>query len=157
MKCFECGGPLEVRRENHKYACGLPYVTLGDIEVRRCRKCGDTEYVIPKVESLHRAIAHQVCTKPGHLVGEEVRFLRKYLGWSGADFASNFGVTQETVSRWEHDRQDMGPVAERHLRMCALHLKPVDAYPFKDLDQGNRKPLRLKIQRRKEEWKTATA
>jgi DNA-binding transcriptional regulator YiaG len=45
--------------------------------------------------------------------GEEVRFLRKSLGWSGSDFAKHMGVAEETVSRWENDAAPIGPQADR--------------------------------------------
>ena len=43
--------------------------------------------VSEEVAELHRAIAIAVSQKTARLSGEEVRFLRKFLGWSGADFA----------------------------------------------------------------------
>ena len=53
--------------------------------------------------------------------GEEVRFLRKSLGWSGADFARHMGVAEETVSRWENDATPIGPQADRLLRLMVAH------------------------------------
>jgi len=159
MKCLECGGLLVTRRENHKYPCGLPYVTLENIEVRHCKACGETSYVIPKIEKLHRVLALMVIEKQGKLTGDEIRFLRKYLGWSGADFAWNSGVTPETTSRWENGHQDMGPAAERLLRLCVLHMKPVDVYPFKELETTDEKPkpVPLKVVQGKEDWEPAMA
>src|SRR5579883_463805 len=103
MKCFECGTEMTSAHENYHYtACGLPNVTLKDIEVRRCPNCGDYEPLIPQIEDLHRVIAFAVATQPSRLSAAEIKFLRKYLGWSGADFAKRMGVSQETVSRWEN-------------------------------------------------------
>ena len=158
MKCFECGGALDVRRENHKYPCGLPYVTLAGIEVRHCRACGDTEYVIPQIEALHRSIAHFLIAKARRLTGAEVRFLRKFIGWSGADFARHFGVRPETISRWEAGKQDMGPVAERLLRLAVAHWKQVDEYPMARMEaisEGAPKPLHLEAKRAGKDWELA--
>jgi len=131
MKCMTCGkGELKVSRENHRYTeSGLSNVTLLGVEVRRCPKCGDVEVAIPRIAQLHRAIAFVLAGQRAKLTGAEVRFLRKYLGRSGADFAAMIGVTPETVSRWENDREPMGATAERLLRLMVVRDKPIDEYP----------------------------
>ena len=62
-------------------------------------KCGEHEVAIPRIEDLHRTIAQAVIAKRERLTPAEIRFLRKFLGWSGADFAAHVGTTPETVSR----------------------------------------------------------
>ncbi len=89
--------------------------------------------VIPKIEQLHRAIALAVVSKRPRLTAHEVRFLRKYLGWSGADFAKHMGVTPESVSRWENEREQMSPVADRLLRLMVVTRAPVSEYPLDSL------------------------
>lgn len=117
MTCVDCGGKMTSTRETVKYdASGLSGVTLRNVEVRRCEGCGGYELVIPKIEQLHQLMAHTVIRKPAALVGEEIRFLRKYLGWSGADFAAHVGAAPETVSRWENGKLTMSPQADRLLR-----------------------------------------
>src|SRR5262249_50177460 len=129
MTCLECGTVVKTTRENVKYdASGLPGVTLLNIEVRRCPGCGETEYVIPKIEALHRAIAAVVIAKGAPLAPAEIRFLRKYLGWSGADFAEHMGATPETVSRWENGKLAMSPQADRLLRTMVVVKSPVENY-----------------------------
>src|SRR5215471_1307989 len=114
MTCKRCrGGPLETRRENYDYSSsGLP-VTLCEVQVRYCAHCGDRTAAIPRVQELHRAIALAVAHKTARLTGPEVRFLRKFLGWSGADFAHHIGVSSEIVSRWENERETIGPANDR--------------------------------------------
>jgi len=94
------------------------------VEVDRCPKCGAVEIVIPRIEELHRALALAILRKRGRLAAPEVRFLRKYLGWSGADFAKHMGVDAATVSRWENEEQPMGPVADRLLRLMVVTREP---------------------------------
>jgi len=69
-----------------------------------------------------------VAEKVERLVPEEIRFLRKHLGWSGVDFAAHSGVKPETVSRWENGAKRMRLPLERFLRLCALALEPIDDY-----------------------------
>lgn len=144
MTCTVCGGQMKTRRENYRYeASGLPYVTLKGVEVRRCQKCGETEVAIPAIEELHRAIAGALIRKRARLAPAEVKYLRKYLGWSGTDFAQRVGSTPETVSRWEHGKMPMGPAAERLLRLIVATEAPVSDYTVDVLAQlgaDDRKP-----------------
>ena len=93
-KCKVCSGEMTSSREAYRYnESGLPNVILKDVEVRRCPNCGTQEVPLPRVEELHRAIAMALVHKPARFLGAEVRYLRKYMGWSGVDFASRMGVT----------------------------------------------------------------
>ncbi len=134
MTCDSCGSSMLSSRQNHLYKeCGLPFVTLQDVEVRRCPSCGETEVVIPRIEELHRAIASAIVTKKSRLTAPEVKFLRKHLGWSGADFASHMGVTVETVSRWENSHDPIGAVADRLLRLMVVTKEPMRDYSIDSL------------------------
>jgi putative zinc finger/helix-turn-helix YgiT family protein len=129
MKCTECGGTMTAKRENYRYdASGLP-VTLRNVEVHRCKACGGHEVAIARIDSLHRAIALAVASRPSRLGPREIRFLRKWLDWSGADLARHMGVDAATVSRWEDDQQPMGAVADRLLRMMAMRGEPAERFP----------------------------
>ena len=155
MTCMECGGKLKVRKENYRYlACGLLNVTLKGVEVRRCATCGDHEVVIPRIEKLHEVLAMAVVKQEARLSGGEVRFLRKYLGYSGADFGGLIGVSPETVSRWENDRETMGPSAERLLRMLVVHKGPIQEYPVETLTRISAKarPKPIGLRPKGEGW-----
>jgi putative zinc finger/helix-turn-helix YgiT family protein len=131
MTCTECGTQMKTKRENYKYdASGLPGITLAGIDVSRCPKCGEVEVTIPNIEGLHKALAGGLIRKKERLAPQEIRFLRKFLGLSGSDFAETMGVKSETVSRWELGRQSMGPTADRLLRWLALTREPVSEYPL---------------------------
>ena len=148
MTCSECGGEMTVRRENYRYdACGLPNITLQKVEVGRCPKCGETEVAIPSLEGLHRSLAQAIIRKPSRLVPAEIRFLRKYLGWSGADFAARMGTAAETVSRWETGAAPMGPTADRLLRLMVATTAPKGDYSLDVLATIGRdttpRPMRL--------------
>lgn len=134
MTCIQCGGKMTTKRENYRYAaCGLPNVTLIGVEVRRCVKCGEHEVVIPRVEELHRVLAAAVARRPSRLTKDEIRFLRKSLGYSGVDFAKLIGVTPETVSRWEKGREKIGSSAEKLIRMLVVYEQPNRDYPIEAL------------------------
>lgn len=160
MKCLECGAQMETSVENYAYKeCGLSNITLTHTKVSRCPSCGEQEVHIPKPAQLHRELAKAVAKKEARLTAQEIRFLRKYLGWSGADFARQFNVKAQTVSRWENGHQAMGTVAEKLLRMCALHLKPRDDYQteeLQDLSHLEPKELRFQLSVVGEDWQVQT-
>jgi putative zinc finger/helix-turn-helix YgiT family protein len=115
----------------HRYTeSGLPNVTLANVEIRTCDACGEREVVIPKMEELHRLIARAIAELPTQLTGEQVRFLRTWLGYSATDFAIVMGVRPETVSRWEHGTYQIPATAERLLRLMVANQEPVQKYPI---------------------------
>ena len=121
MNCLACGTPLRVSRETVRYDdCGLTNVHLVDVEVRRCPSCGEEELVIPAMADLHRVIAEQLALRPTPLAGPEIRFLRKYLGFSQEQLAEEMGLRQETISRYENGHERMGATSERLLRLLVL-------------------------------------
>ena len=161
MKCARCGGAMKAARENYLYReCGLTHVTLVGIEVGRCRQCGEHEAVIPRIEQLHGAIAAAVARKAPRLLPEEIRFLRKHLGWSGGEFAAHLGVSRETVSRWETGAAAMGPVAERLLRLVAVCRDPGDSDTLavlRHIARGRPSPRALHVALKKGAWSARAA
>jgi len=121
MICPDCrAAELGVGRENIRYEeCGLPNITLKNIQVERCPECGNEIVTIPKQAELHRLIAMTLVRKKGHLNASEIIFLRKSLGWSKSDFAAKVHVTRSQVSRWESptNPQTMGETHELLLRL----------------------------------------
>jgi putative zinc finger/helix-turn-helix YgiT family protein len=141
MTCIQCGRKLATKRENYRYAaCGLLNVTLVGVEVRRCAKCGDHEVVIPRIEKLHQVLAAAVIRQTSRLTKDEIRFLRKYLGYSGVDFAKVVGVSPETISRWENGKEKMGSSAEKLVRMLVVHPQPIRHYSIEALAKISEKP-----------------
>jgi putative zinc finger/helix-turn-helix YgiT family protein len=128
-KCPECRGEMTATREDYRYdESGLANVVLAGIEVRHCIACGERMPVIPSIEGLHRAIARSIVEQATRLSGEQVRFLRTYLGWRAVDFAKVMGISKECVSRWENDHENVGGTADRALRLLVLTQKPVSDY-----------------------------
>ena len=161
MSCVQCGGAMKTARENFRYeASGLPRVTLIGVEVSRCPECGEYEVNIPHIEELHRGIARALSAKPARLVGVEIRFLRKWLGWSGVDFAAHMGVKAETVSRWETEAGAMAGTAERLLRVLILTREPVQDYSLdvlKGIARAESAPLRLGMRADEQGWHAEAA
>lgn len=155
MTCIECGGKLTTKPENYRYtASGLPNVTLVGVDVRRCSKCGDHEVVIPRIEELHRVLAAAVVRQASRLTKDELKFLRKYQGYSGVDFAKVIGVAAETVSRWENGKEKIGATTEKLIRMLVVHTQPSRSYPIEALKRitQDRSPRRLSLRPKGNSW-----
>lgn len=161
FRCTTCGSRMRNVRGPHRFEeCGLTNVWLADIEHHSCTRCDNVEYAIPKIEGLLRAIAQAVIHKPTRLRGEEVRFLRKTLGWSGVDFARHMGVAVETVSRWETDAAPIGPQADRLLRLLVAQGHLTSAYPAERLlhiDASRATAPRLKLRSIGRRWELLSA
>ena len=130
-------------------------------DVTVCPYCRD-EIKVPRIEQLHRSLAMAVIRRPGRLTPHEIRFLRKWRGWSGADFARTMGVDRATVSRWESvdSPQVMGPVADRLLRLAAAHGEPADEYPVStlaELDRDGDRTALLRMRASRTSWEESAA
>ena len=129
MKCIMCGNKtMQASREDYIYDRHGVAVTLVGIRMLRCSSCGEEDVEIPRIAELDRVIARHLIERTGHLVGAEIRLLRKFLGRSGADFAELIGVAPETVSRWENGHQMMDRGHENTLRLLAARSAPIDDY-----------------------------
>lgn len=154
---MDCGAPVKVR-SNQTVAYdfgGLANVSLRGIDVRVCAN-GHSEYVIPAIDELHQVIATALSRKSARLDPAEIRFLRKYLGWSQSNFATRMGVTPESVSRWESGAVMMAPTAERLLRLMVWALEPVQNYRILDILaklKNKREPARMKLTHHANAWK----
>jgi len=159
-KCPECGTPMSTLVENHRYdESGLPNIVLAGIEKHHCPKCAEELVSIPRMEDLHRTIAFAIAEQLARLSGAEIRFLRKYLGWSGADFARNIGVAATTVSKWENEQEPMGTTAERWLRLAVMRQKPIEEYPTEkqaDVADENARRRRFTLRASGAGWKVDT-
>jgi len=158
MKCLECRGRMQTRRENVRYdASGLKGITLVGVEVSRCLDCGKAEIAIPRIEQLHRLIAKTLIEKHARLTPAEIVFLRKSLGWSGVDFARHMGTRQETVTRWERGSIRMGATADRLLRMMVASKTPIADYSVDTLGEiaDSAPPSVLKLKASADTWQVA--
>src|SRR5579872_6656776 len=94
-KCRECGGVMEGRKGEYRYTeCGLDSVTLQDIVVFHCTRCNDLVPEVPEVGILHRVIAIRLLLKKSLLTGDEIRFLRKFNGYSINEFCDVIGANR---------------------------------------------------------------
>jgi len=120
--CGKCGGELRMRPipryQVRKEMMGGMHVELIDvIQALICKKCETASRIdIPDMPGLVAAVAVSRAKEPLKLNGQEIRFLRKAVGLTAKELASDLDVSEETVSRWENGHLAIGNSVERILR-----------------------------------------
>jgi DNA-binding transcriptional regulator YiaG len=120
-ECSSCGAPAKVVRGKYRFVeSGLPNVSLVGVKLVKCSKCRKVDPVIQDMKGLMQALALAVIEKPWKLSGTEIRYLRKYLNMTAAEFADHVGVDKTTISKWENDHDSVGDPSDRLIRALAL-------------------------------------
>lgn len=88
------------------------------------------------MSELHKLLANLLIMKEERLAPPEIRFLRKYLGWSQRDFANKFHTSVSRVSKWESgtNPQNMDSRNEILLRMAVAMGQKINNY-FEHMDE----------------------
>ncbi len=146
-----CEDFAEVRHATHNAPyhftdSGLSNVYLAGIRYFVCKKCDKQAAQIPAVKELMREIARAIVEKEAPLGGPEIRFLRKRLGKTSADFARIVGVVPEQVSRWENGANPPEKSADKLIRVC---------YSLLSGDKRLREKLRPGVREALESWLAA--
>lgn len=122
-QCSACGEKATVARGDYHYKeSGLKNVVLSGIELIRCGKCGNEDPVIARMNDVHRALALAVVSQPFRLQGEDVRYLRKFLGMTQDQFAELLHVHKSNLSKWENNEDKIGEQSDRLIRTVAMAL-----------------------------------
>lgn len=151
MKCVMCGkAGLKRTREQVTYN----EVAVVEASVHVCPRCGERYEGFDRVEELSQTVARQIARRVERLTPAEIRFLRKYLGYSGRDFAAFLGVTPETVSRWESNSspKPMPLSTEKLLRYMAMNDRPVSDYGLDQAGSSEQASYLLEFKQQKGTW-----
>lgn len=123
VECNACGAAAHVARGSYAFTeCGLKNVTLQGVEIIQCPHCGEEQVVIPHLDELMRTLAFAVISQPYRLQGEDVRFLRKYLKMTQAEFASYLDIDKTNLSKWENNQDKIGEQSDRLMRSITIAL-----------------------------------
>jgi DNA-binding transcriptional regulator YiaG len=71
---------------------------------------------------IHRAIARALANSPARLTGPQLRFLRKHLGLSGDELSRYLDTDKTKISKWESEKDRIGPANDRLIRLLATAL-----------------------------------
>lgn len=126
MKCDGCHqGEIKIKRQQaYRYKeCGLDNVYLLNIEFRVCDSCGIKVPRLTRMLELHATIARAVALQPCPLRGQDIRFLRKQLGFSAKEWATFLRTDASTLSRWENDQQEIGTQSDSLIRLLYFRIR----------------------------------
>jgi DNA-binding XRE family transcriptional regulator len=125
-----------IRAEHTEDLGGVVVKVLNAVQVLRCAACRTEMVAIPDLDDLGRATAISRALIPVRLAGREVKFLRRVLDMTQAEFAKAMDLTAETVSRWETNARGVGGACEKLTRhnVCALLSKITPGRPYDPAD-----------------------
>jgi|HubBroStandDraft_6_1064221.scaffolds.fasta_scaffold399799_2 transcriptional regulator with XRE-family HTH domain len=130
---------------------GLPVILLKAVEITRCGSCHEVlSKKIPNLQKLIAAMAIVRVSDPLKLRGEDIRFLRKAMNWTGKEMAAALGVSPETVSRWENGKDLIGVANEKLLRFI-VGTELEESAPAIDFDAQQISNMRIESVRPAEE------
>jgi len=113
-------------RDYHFTECGLGDVWLKEWTYLKCQECGAEIPLLPDPDMFTQWLVRVLVTQASRLRGDEIFFLRKAMGLTGAKLAQHLNVQRVEVSRWENDRSPISFQADFRLRMDAIELLPED-------------------------------
>ena len=120
----------------HYTVSGLSNVFLVGIAVERCVQCGTESPIIPRIVELNRLIAKDIAERTGPLSGEELRYLRKFAGFSARRFAALLEMSPSYLSRFENGHHSaLGGAADKLARALAMSFAADPEYVRKILLQ----------------------
>lgn len=73
-------------------------------------------------KNLQNVVLQDLIHKPVPLRGKELRFIRKFLEMTTANFGKLFGVTHVAVVKWENDQAKINPATELCIRLHVMDL-----------------------------------
>jgi putative zinc finger/helix-turn-helix YgiT family protein len=117
-RCGSCD-EKEVYRTPTAYTTTVKYegrayeVEIPDLELPKCRKCGEIVFDNHAGHQINRVLRQQL----GLLQPDQIRAGRNELGMSQREFAARLGVAEESVSRWETDALIQSRAVDRQIRV----------------------------------------
>jgi hypothetical protein len=128
----------------HYRLCGLDYVYL---VVPISKTKGGEEFIDLPMGVIDRGIAAKLIEDRVPIHGAEVAFLRKALGLSLKEWASQFGLSAAGVLKWERaPTKRLAPVNEAAVRAyCAEHLGVEVSGIWSELVAADKKPAKVSV------------
>lgn len=123
MLCVRCRkGELEAKRAEVE---GEVHGERFNVECAAlvCPKCSYTTIGAEQVQEFMRVLANAYRVKHGFLTGEDIKRMRKALGWSQIDLATKAGIGPASIKRWE-----LGKIQDEAMdNLLRLYLDPAHA------------------------------
>lgn len=122
--CGTCGNDALLVWGNHRFdEIGVP-VLLKRIRLIKCLHCKSVDPIIPNISDLINAVALAVILQPTKLSGQEVRFLRKFVGKNNKDFSRLLNVDNTHLSKVENNLNglEIGDQLDKYVRVLVMNM-----------------------------------
>lgn len=103
----------------HYKSCGISDVWLLSGYTAHETRYG-SGYSYADIDGLYQAIAIALCTVERVMTPEDLRFLRKRLGYSQEELGNEFEYTAQAVAKWEKGTSGIPVVVSRLVRLICL-------------------------------------
>lgn len=136
MECPSCDSKKSMKSETivHKFKeSGLDNVILHGVKQYRCSQCGEVLFDFGDVNQLNRLIVDTLLRKKDLLTGQEIRFLRTYIGYSSEMFARILGLDKTSLSRIENNRAKVSNQVNMTVRLAVAGKMADRDYDMHDL------------------------
>lgn len=119
MKCVSCGHPKLKRGTTDEIVPvgALTFTVRAPALV--CPKCGESYLDAETLGQVEHRVAGELAME-GADTSEAFRFMRKAIGLRAREVADLFGVTPETVSRWETGERQPADAAVKLLAVLVI-------------------------------------
>jgi putative zinc finger/helix-turn-helix YgiT family protein len=157
MYCTNCEYDKSLKPHNvtKKFdESGLSNITLKGVVEFRCPNCGETYLNYGNLDQLYELIAGHLIRKKELLTAKEVRFLRKYMGYSSAMLAKLVGQKPEHISRLENEKTKITELFDHYIRMLVIQKFPDRNYDLHDhiLNDTGENFSRLEAHYKNKKW-----
>ena len=72
------------------------------------------------LKKLQEVVLQNLINKSSSITGDELRFIRKYLEKTTAEFGKMFAVSHVAVVKWENNRSQINPATELCIRLYVM-------------------------------------
>lgn len=122
MKC-SCGGRLRPAKLDEFDLTGV--TALGEIRVRgidgfRCDRCGEATISGATMARVELALVCLILGVQRRLLGQEIRFLREWMGLTQAESAERLGINRVTLANWERGHRPVSRSGDYMLRSLVV-------------------------------------
>lgn len=87
------------------------------------------EWVIDiDLNALQAFVFRGLIYKPFSLTGDEMKFMRKYLGISTTELGKKLGVSHAAIVKWEKQQTKIAPIQETYLRIFFWNARIIKSF-----------------------------
>jgi DNA-binding XRE family transcriptional regulator len=125
FSCVQCDNDKpfsgELLKEYKYEVSGLENVVIKNgVYFAKCPKCKNSYTQFVRIQEVNHLLFNLLLKKDGLLNVNEIKFIRKHLGYGSEEFARIIGYSREAYSRIENGKDKTNLRSDRTIRFAAL-------------------------------------